>query len=683
MKILNLDNFLEKLRTSAVVLDLGCGEGSFDYYKYRFKVKALDSSKPVKKLPKNTEFISTEFTSLPFKDKTFDAIVANWTLQRIKNVDSMLSEIGRVLKDDGFFFCSIPDGLSFDEAFYKFLYRTRKHVNSFGFKPFQKLVLEKANLNLDSYCEWHTGFTYMVVPKGKHVGLSPLKLITLLPDPLTHGLQRVLVRGTRFSDSKFNTKLGVCGWLMVFKRGARKQTAFPSTRNICTKCGVSYWGNHQSGPLGLVGLKTYRCSSCGRTNDHFHVSMPEDPKPAPKKIKIGDKSVVIIASIPYTFPLYQRIHHFTSFFLKDNWSVLFIEPTPFTKNERPKKNLEVWYPQVEGANAFYWLRDKKYYWERTYRGMYRFFQLVRLLGGFKLYRFLRNKYERKIHTITQQQAFDTKISEKLAEYAQAKEKIAFFQFPHHVEQIPHLKELGYKIVYDMVDDIAEFEEVPKEIRNREIHLIENSDLVIATSKPLFDMAKRYNRNVKLIPNGVEYSHFVKARKHLPRPLDMPKGKPIIGYYGAIWTWFDEELLLYLARERPQYDFVLIGTILQTLKQRFSEQPNVHYLGEKKYSVLPNYLSHFDLAIVPFKENNLTKAVNPVKVYEYLAGGKQVVYKGLQNMGSFPCCYSTESKEEFLKQVDLSLKRKCSLKQADSFLKDDDWEHKYAKMKRQL
>ncbi len=393
--------------------------------------------------------------------------------------------------------------------------------------------------------------------------------------------------------------------------------------------------------------------------------------------------IVVIASIPYTFPLYQRIHHFTEMFVKEGHEVLFIEPIKFTKNERPKKNLEIWYPRVEGASVFYIMKEKQHEWTMKYRGMYRFFQLMRLLGGFRLYRFLRDRYERKIHRVTHTKGFEDKVREKLAEKSRAKRKIAFFQFPHQVEHIPYLKELGYKIVYDMVDDIAEFDEVPRDIRAREIELLKSADLVTTTATPLMETARKYNNNVKLIPNGVEYKHFVKARGKLRKPKDMPRGKPIIGYYGAIWTWFDGDLLLYLAKKRPQYDFVLIGTMIESLRGKFGRKKNIRYLGEKKYHVLPAYLRCFDVAVVPFKDNNLTKAVNPVKIYEYLAGGKNVVYTGLKELGDFPCVHTGSNKEEILAKLDDCLGKRCDLGEIDIFLKDKTWVSRYAALSREL
>jgi glycosyltransferase involved in cell wall biosynthesis len=51
---------------------------------------------------------------------------------------------------------------------------------------------------------------------------------------------------------------------------------------------------------------------------------------------------------------------------------------------------------------------------------------------------------------------------------------------------------------------------------------------------------------------------------------------------------------------------------------------VHFLGQKPYSELPAYCKAFDVALMPFKLNELTLNANPLKVREYLAAGLPVV-----------------------------------------------------------
>jgi hypothetical protein len=47
---------------------------------------------------------------------------------------------------------------------------------------------------------------------------------------------------------------------------------------------------------------------------------------------------------------------------------------------------------------------------------------------------------------------------------------------------------------------------------------------------------------------------------------------------------------------------------------------VHLLGHKPYASLPAYCKAFDVSLIPFVVNELTRHVNPIKLREYLSAG---------------------------------------------------------------
>ncbi len=389
----------------------------------------------------------------------------------------------------------------------------------------------------------------------------------------------------------------------------------------------------------------------------------------------GETSVIVIPSISWFFPLHQRIHHFAALFARNGCDVLYIEPERHRENHFAKQFLEVWYPTTGAGNIFQLATAAKL--SMTFRWPIQIASaIMRKLGIFGFWHKVRGGAESKL--------FKTQYEAKFTEYATAKSKVAFYQIPYKTEYVPMLKELGYKIVYDMVDEVAEFKGSPSYFSSGEGYLLKNADVVLTTAKPLYERAKKYNKNVLLVPNGVEYPHFVKARSNLPRPADMPKSKkPVVGYYGAIWNWFDINLLEYLARKRPNYNFVLLGTLYPAYKHRIARLENVHYLGEKPYFELPNYLSHFDAATIMFRESKLTKSVNPVKVFEYLAGGKPVVSTYLSELNGFPEVTLAHDKEEFLAALDKTIGHKPDLNTIDAFLKDKTWDARFNSARKAL
>src|SRR5258708_6273199 len=130
-------------------------------------------------------------------------------------------------------------------------------------------------------------------------------------------------------------------------------------------------------------------------------------------------------------------------------------------------------------------------------------------------------------------------------------------------------------------------------------------------------------------------------------------RPIVGYYGAIADWVDLNLVAEVAAMRPQYSFVLIGEVHQCDVSALKRLPNVHLLGEKHYSLIASYLRDFDVCLLPFARNQLTQAVDPVKVYEYLSQGKPVVATPLPEVrdhhGSL--VYLGDNAADFVAQID--------------------------------
>lgn len=183
-----------------------------------------------------------------------------------------------------------------------------------------------------------------------------------------------------------------------------------------------------------------------------------------------------------------------------------------------------------------------------------------------------------------------------------------------------------KVLYYCVDDFASFSGYDRrQIQQDEADLCRKADLVVTTSTALQEAKRPLNPNTILVTHGVDYEHFSKAvTEDLPCPADMVNiPRPRLGFFGLIRDWVDLDLLADVARQRPQWHIVLVGDSTVDLTA-YRSLPNMHFLGRKPYADLPAYCRHFDVGLIPFKINELTKAVNPIKLREYLAAGLPVV-----------------------------------------------------------
>lgn len=262
--------------------------------------------------------------------------------------------------------------------------------------------------------------------------------------------------------------------------------------------------------------------------------------------------------------------------------------------------------------------------------------------------------------------------------------IIFVQFPTWAPFVQELKnQFGYKMVFDCLDDFTGFSNVIKERENEEKILLENSDLVLATSSYLMKKVMGKTKKNLFLPNAGEFNHF-----NNPPYSDLLQNynKPIVGYFGSIAEWFDTKLIEFLAKKRTQYTFILIGYTYGSDIRKLNEMKNVHFLGERPYSELPEYLRNFDVCIIPFKNSPLIESTHPVKIYEYLSAGKPVVATKIPELIPISdLCYLASNHEEFLSCLDKALMEKDEnlIKKRIHFASQNTWQHRFEKLYQKL
>lgn len=178
---------------------------------------------------------------------------------------------------------------------------------------------------------------------------------------------------------------------------------------------------------------------------------------------------------------------------------------------------------------------------------------------------------------------------------------------------------GRALVYYCGDDFSALAGVDHEpVALMEKKLAAQADLIIAASDVL---ASRFPAHKTLaVPHGVDYRLFSQPAL---RAHDLPVGRPIAGFYGAIADWVDVAMIACAAKSLPYWDFVLIGPV-QTNIRVLERLPNVRLLGPRAHSTLPSYSQHWTISMLPFHDNSQIQACNPLKLREYLAAGTPIV-----------------------------------------------------------
>jgi len=215
----------------------------------------------------------------------------------------------------------------------------------------------------------------------------------------------------------------------------------------------------------------------------------------------------------------------------------------------------------------------------------------------------------------------------------------------------------------------------------EAALMAKSDLVVANSTYLAELAQQFNPNSFYVGQGCDVSIFDKKLIATP-PVDMEPilalKKPIVGYIGVLFNLrLDIEVLEFLAKSRPDYSFVFVGPEDEAFSaSELHQQSNVFFLGSKQMEELPAYLNYFDVALNPQKLNEVTIGNYPRKIDEYLAMGKPTVATKTEAMSVFAeYTYLAVTKEDYLALVDLALKENSPEKEKarEKFARGHTWE----------
>ena len=220
-----------------------------------------------------------------------------------------------------------------------------------------------------------------------------------------------------------------------------------------------------------------------------------------------------------------------------------------------------------------------------------------------------------------------------------------------LQDFKRIEKFAIPVIYEILDefDVALQGGNSIEILARHNYVLRSKILlkVVVTSSVLKSALSRagYPENKMILsPNACDTKHFLLN--------EVPDHKePVVGYFGALASWFDYELLRKLASENPNFKFKLIGMDYDgsLFESKVLEMPNIDYLGTIPYSILPQFVD-FDVAIVPFKINAITLATSPIKVYEYLACGIPVVSTRLPECEKIEFIQIADTANDFSKEI---------------------------------
>ncbi len=184
---------------------------------------------------------------------------------------------------------------------------------------------------------------------------------------------------------------------------------------------------------------------------------------------------------------------------------------------------------------------------------------------------------------------------------------------------------GVKQIYQRTDRYENYAGVdPEYIARIDRELKANSDLTVFCSTKLFELERQGCKDFSYIEHGVDYSYFAGADAgKLPAELETIPSPRAVYVGGMDHGVFDPDFFHALAKELPEWNFVLVGSSAFG-DDWCGELQNVYKLGKRDYSEVAAYMAAADVLIMTWCRNDWIEVCNPIKLKEYLAVGKGVV-----------------------------------------------------------
>jgi glycosyltransferase involved in cell wall biosynthesis len=181
-------------------------------------------------------------------------------------------------------------------------------------------------------------------------------------------------------------------------------------------------------------------------------------------------------------------------------------------------------------------------------------------------------------------------------------------------------------VYHCIDPIV------KAYSARHGHYLEaaaarEADVVVTTSPYLRDKMQAYHANAHCVPNAANFALSHQAtRPETPVHAEVAAiPAPRIGYIGNIERRIAYDWLSVIFRRQPHWQLVMVGPRdAQFVPADFFDLPNVYWIAPVAHARLPSVLKGFDVALIPFKKDEVSAQIYPLKLFEYMGSGKPVV-----------------------------------------------------------
>jgi len=244
--------------------------------------------------------------------------------------------------------------------------------------------------------------------------------------------------------------------------------------------------------------------------------------------------------------------------------------------------------------------------------------------------------------------------------------------------------VDHDLVCYHIDDEYAFDAIDArtdDIDPGERKLLERVDQVFIHSPALMERKGKVNRNTDRAPNGVDYAAYASPREE---PEDLgPIRRPRIGYTGFLKKQLDWPLIGRLVERHADWSFVFVGPVaphaeVEAAISALGKRENVFFLGGRPVDRLGAYAQHFDVCVMPYRVDDYTQNIYPLKLHEFLATGRPIVAAPIRSLEEFThvvsiACTDDEWSAEFDAALRPDAKDAARVEARRSVAARHDWE----------
>jgi glycosyltransferase involved in cell wall biosynthesis len=197
-------------------------------------------------------------------------------------------------------------------------------------------------------------------------------------------------------------------------------------------------------------------------------------------------------------------------------------------------------------------------------------------------------------------------------------------------------------VYYCVDDFSNWPGIDQAAaRVLEDRFIDIADALIAVSEALRERVERRGRRAHLLTHGVDLDFWRTQDSAFSTQHSALGTPPLILFWGLIDRRLDLAILRELSSSLTEGTIVLVGPEDRPAPE-LDRLPRVVRLGRVPLAELPSIAASASVLIMPYDDAPVTRAMQPLKLKEYLATGKPAVVRDLPSTRPWTDCLDAAS-----------------------------------------